>query len=72
MPLNNTADIGQPNAGALEFMGAVEPLKDAKELIDILHIEADAVIANEDHCFAAPGGSTADFDFGLGATAGEL
>jgi hypothetical protein len=51
MPLHDALDIGQTNARALELVHAVEPLKDAEELITIAHIEPDTVITNKEECW---------------------
>jgi hypothetical protein len=50
----------------------VQPLEHAKQFLGIFRIETSAVIANENHCFDAFGGSTTDFDSDLGAASGEL
>ena len=39
----------QPNPGALEVLGAMQPLEHAEQLVGVLHAEADAVVADEDH-----------------------
>ena len=51
---------------------AVQALKHAEEFAGILRIKTRAVVANENHRFAFATGSATDFDFGLGASAGEL
>ena len=38
----------QTNAGAGEFVGAVEPLEGLKQLIDKSHIEASPVVSDEE------------------------
>src|SRR5687768_3851013 len=37
---------GEPDAGARELVGAVQPLEYAEELSDVAHVEADAVVAH--------------------------
>src|SRR6266704_6040167 len=55
MPIDDTANIGKSDTGAFEIRGAMEPLEDAKQLVGITWIEADAVIANEDDVFGLAG-----------------
>src|SRR5215212_9497881 len=45
--LDNTPDGGQPDAGALELLHAMQPLEHPKEFIYVLHIESHAVVADE-------------------------
>lgn len=47
MSVNNSSDIGQPDARPLEFICAMEPLKDSKELVCILHVESYSIVAHE-------------------------
>ena len=72
MALNDALDIGQPDARALELLLAVQALKHAEQLAGIPLIKPRPVVANEDRRFAVSIGSTTDFDFGLGATAGDV
>ena len=60
MPGNDPLDDGEPDPGTWE-LGAMETLEDAEELVDILHVEAGAVIADEIHRLAGAGGA-ADLD----------
>jgi hypothetical protein len=62
MAADDTLDIGQSNAGAFELVGVVQPLKNAKQLIGVLHIEAHAIIADKKDLFAVVPGMAADFD----------
>ena len=39
---------GQPDAGALELLGPMEALEHAKQLVGVFHVEANAVVADED------------------------
>src|ERR1039458_2087090 len=39
---------GQAHAGAFKLNGSVQSLEDPEELVHILHVEADAVVAHED------------------------
>src|SRR3984957_9011722 len=43
---------GQSNACALEIFGPMQPLKDAEQFVFILHVEADAIVANENDALA--------------------
>src|SRR5581483_1112429 len=44
VPMNNTLNDGQPDAGALVFFGAVQALENAEKFIGIFHVKADPVI----------------------------
>ena len=50
----------QSDAGAFEFVRAVESLENAEELIGIFHVEARAIVADEERCFAVAFGRRAD------------
>ena len=39
--------IRESDAGAFELVRAMEPLKHAEQLVHILHVEADPIVANE-------------------------
>src|SRR5205807_236876 len=45
--VNNALHRGQAYAGAFEIFAAMQALEHAEELIGMLHVEADAVIAHE-------------------------
>ena len=47
MSVNNSSDIGQPDARPFEFIRAMESLKDPKELVRILHIESYSIVSHE-------------------------
>src|SRR4051812_25406314 len=61
----------EAHAGTGKFVDGVEPLKHAEQLVRVLHVEADAVVANEDgrltHIL-----DDADLDHGWGAPARVL
>jgi hypothetical protein len=38
---------GQPDAGALVVLGAVQPLEDLEQLVGVPHVEPDAVVRND-------------------------
>ena len=46
--MDHAPDVGQADAGALELLRAVQPLEDAEELLDVLHVEAHTVVADEE------------------------
>ena len=48
----NALDGGQSNSRAFKIFQAVEPLKDAEQLIGILHAKADTVVTDVDHRLA--------------------
>src|SRR2546422_3988397 len=72
MAVDDATDVGQPYAGALEFVCAVETLEDAEEFVHISHVESDAVVANEEHHFILAAIATSNFDFRLKARARVL
>src|SRR2546425_9634149 len=49
MLFNNSLNCSQTHARSFEFVGAVEPLKHAKQLMRVFFVEAGAVVANEDN-----------------------
>ncbi len=71
MPLHDSLHDRQTDAGALELLGAVEPLEDAKQLVRVLHLESRTVVPDKVRQLARAGG-TADLDRRLGARAREL
>src|SRR5690606_30486277 len=62
---------GQTDAGAFEFLHAVQTLEHPKQLRGVLHVEADAVVANVDHRFPFVTLGT-DLDAGRRAVAAVL
>src|SRR3982751_3266751 len=42
--LDDPLHVGQADARAFEFLGLVQPLEHAEQLVDVLHLEAHAVI----------------------------
>ena len=50
--MDDALDVRQPNTGALEVLLAVQTLKNAEQLAHVSHVEADAIIADEDHLLA--------------------
>src|SRR6266436_1177102 len=63
VPLHNPPHLGQTHANAFKLRAGMQPLEDAEELGPILHVETDAVIADEDNRFLV-GGGRADFNPG--------
>src|ERR1700676_454753 len=49
---NDPLHRGQSDARAFEVLGPMQTLKDAKQLVFVLHAEADAIVANEDDALA--------------------
>lgn len=47
MSVDNTSDIGQPDARSFEFVCAMESLEDSEQLVRILHIESYSIVAHE-------------------------
>src|SRR6476620_6151498 len=46
---NDAADDCESHARTLEILGAMQSLENAEKLVDVLHVEAYAVVANVDH-----------------------
>ena len=55
-------DVGQADARTFELLSPMQPLKDAEQPVRVRHIEADAVVLDENHCFAGRSIDGADFD----------
>src|ERR1035441_4771291 len=72
VPVNDALNVRQADACAFELLLGVQALKHSEQLAGIPRIEAHPVVANENDPLAVATGSATDFDFGLGATAGEL
>src|SRR5690606_27189536 len=69
MPMWNTLDDGQPDTGTLELFLGMKPLKNAKQLLVVLHIESGAVVAHKiDDLVSLL--TSADLDDGISLTAG--
>ncbi len=45
--------VGQTNAGSLKFLGVVQPLEHAKELVHIGHVKPNAIVMHEKIPFTA-------------------
>ena len=64
MPVDDALDGRQPNAGALKLFRPMQTLKYAKQLVDVLHLKACAVIGDEYLDLIVLPGGTANLDFG--------
>jgi hypothetical protein len=71
VPVNDSLYGGQAHAGSLEIFLAMKTLKDSKELIGILGVEAHPVVANEQND-ARAFVERADFNHGRLEATGEL
>src|SRR5215813_1653171 len=69
---DDTLHGGEPDSGALEHFGAVEPLEHAEQLRYVPHIEPDAIVPHEDDDLLLIAVGAADLDLGLRARAREL
>src|SRR5690349_14632547 len=72
VPANDPLDVGQADARARELALAVQALKHAEQFAGVTRIEPHAVVANVNHVLIFTPGRATDFDFSLGAGAGEL
>ena len=72
MTMDDAADVGQADAGALELLGAVQPLKHAEQFVRVLHVESDAVVAHEEDDLVGRAWHGADLDLRLRACGGIL
>src|SRR3990170_3748102 len=71
VPVDDTLYGRQADPGSLELLLGVQSLKHPKELIGVLHVEPDPVIAHEvDRLIASL--QTSDLNPGIGLVAGEI
>ena len=47
MPVDNTLNGGQSYSGAFKLFGQMQTLKDAEQLVCVLHVKASAVVPDE-------------------------
>src|ERR1700753_269609 len=47
MAMDDALGGGQPYSGAFKLFGQMQPLKDAEQLIDVLHVKTRAVVLHE-------------------------
>ena len=69
--VNNALHRGQTNARTFEILGPMQPLENAKEFVLVLHVEADAIVADEDDSLLILL-VVIDFDDGLFTRASKL
>ena len=69
--MDNPLDDGQARAGPFEVLGAMQALKNAKQLVDILHVKSASIILNKKDKLAGLR-VAADLDSRRGLFAGEL
>jgi len=62
MPQDNSLHVGQTDAGAFKFFSPVQPLENAEQSVRVRHVEAHAVIFDEDHNLVAVALRGSDFD----------
>jgi hypothetical protein len=72
MTMNNALNRGQPYACAFKLCRAVQTLEDAKQFVDVLHIEANPIVSNEYHHPIVSFLRTSYLNLGLRVRAGEL
>jgi hypothetical protein len=60
---NDSTYRREPDASAFEFVGSVQPLEDAKQLVHIPHVKSCSVVSNEENGLAVLFTSAADDDF---------
>jgi hypothetical protein len=61
MVVDDSLDYRQPYADPFEFVGPVQPLERAKEVLGIAHVETRTVVPDEIHSFS-PDILASDFD----------
>ena len=71
MLANDALHGDQAYARAFKFIRAVQPLKNSKQLVNVFHAEADAVVSHHENRLPVFFFVT-DFDDGAGAGASEL
>ena len=47
MAMGDALNGGKSNSGAFKLFGKMQTLKDAKQLVCVLHVEAGAVVSDE-------------------------
>ena len=45
--MDDPAHIGEADARSFKFVGPVQPLEDAEQFVEILHVEPDSIIADK-------------------------
>ncbi len=49
MLLHDALHSNQADAGTFKVLRAMQALKDSEQFVDIIHVEADAVVPNHEH-----------------------
>ena len=62
MAIDDAANIGKPDACTLEVFLAVQALKNAEEVVGILHIKPHSVVTDENHDLGLVSSFMSDFD----------
>ena len=65
VPLDNSLDYGQANAGAVVFISTVQPLEDAEDLMSLMLIKANTIVLDVIDGFASLSLATNLNDCGL-------
>jgi hypothetical protein len=63
MLLHDALHRNQADAGTFKVLRAMQALKDSEQFVDIIHVEADAVVPNHEHQLSSIF-FVADFDDG--------
>src|SRR5579883_1146438 len=63
MAVNDPLNDRQAKTGSFEFIDGVQALKNAKQFVDVTHVEPHAIIPNKEHVLIAAS-AKADFDNG--------
>ena len=64
MAVDDALNGGQSYSGAFKLLGQMQTLKDAEQLVDILHVKAGAVVLHEQFDFIFIAVDSANLDFG--------
>src|SRR5258708_5068067 len=72
MAVDDTLNGGQSYSGALKLFGQMQALKDAEQLVHVLHVKAGAVVPHEHLDFFFIAVDTANLDFGRPSHACEF
>lgn len=65
MPVDDALDDGEADAGAFEVTGRMEPLEGSEKLVSVSHVEACAVVTNEERSFSFGGNDLANLNPGM-------
>ena len=70
--MDDSTYIGEADAGPFKFICAVQPLENAEEFAEVLHIESYSIISDKHGDFPGTLFLKSDGDLGDGPRAGEL